>query len=318
MMKIALAGVSHWHAAIHADAVRSAGAELCGAWDWDHDIARSFAATWDCAAHARVEDLIASAPDLVVVMGHPARVPELAEAIIASGLPMMLEKPAATDTATLEALAAKARAGNTFVAVPLPNRLSAAIEGLDGRPVAHAHFRIVNGPPQRYRDDGVSWVLDPAIGGGGPLRNLGIHGIDCALSLAQGTLRIVSAQVAKRLHPTEAVEDHCHVVLIDEAGALFTIEAGYTVPDMAPGGDYEWRTVTADSYLIDHGSRVRSFGPGNKGPEELPPPPPGSRYRAFMADTVQRLASGQPPLVTLDDYVAAMKLIDDIYRAGQP
>lgn len=314
-MKIALAGVGHWHAAMHADAVRSSGAELGAIWDWDSGIAQRFSAAQGGAACASIDEVIALRPDLVVVMGHPARVPAVAEAIIAAGLPMMLEKPATTATATLEGLAAKA--GNSFVAVPLANRLSPALSGIGERLVAHAHFRIVNGPPQRYRDDGVGWVLDPAIGGGGALRNLGIHGIDCALSLARGPLRIVSAQVAKRLHPGEAVEDHCHVVLVDAAGALFTIEAGYTVPDMAPGGDFEWRTATADRYCIDHGTQVTSFAAGNSGPQALPPLLPSLRYHAFMADTLSRLSDGRRPLVTLDDYVAAMRLIDDIYAESQ-
>ena len=106
-------------------------------------------------------------------------------------------------------------------------------EGRLGK-LAHGHFRIVNGPPQRYRDDGVGWMLDPAIGGGGALRNLGIHGIDAALSLAQGALRVVSASIGNRIHD-EPVEDHAHVTLRDEAGTLFTVEAGYTYASMAPG-----------------------------------------------------------------------------------
>lgn len=318
MMDIALLGVSHWHAAMHADAARQAGARVSHVWDWDGAAAQRFAAAQGDEPVAMLESIVAARPDLVVVMGHPHDVPALAERVLDAGLPMMLEKPAATDTAMLVALADKARQAGAFVAVPLANRFSPAMQGLGGTPIAHAHFRIVNGPPQRYRDDGVGWVLDPAIGGGGALRNLGIHGIDCALSLAQGPLRIVSAAIGRRLHRDEAVEDHSHVVLTDDTGALFTIEAGYTVPGMAPGGDFEWRTVTATRYCVDHGGRVTSFSPGASGPKEVSPLPPALRYRAFMADTLARLRGGRPPVVTLDDYVAAMRLIDDIYTAARP
>lgn len=317
-MNIALLGVSHWHAGLHANAVHHAGAHVSHVWDWDEDIARSFSNTQNRTPFASLDEILSSRPDLIVVMGHPGHLPALAERVLDAGLPMMLEKPAATDTATLVRLAAKAKARGAFVAVPLANRLSPAMQDFDGDPIAHAHFRIVNGPPQRYRDDGVGWVLDPSIGGGGALRNLGIHGIDCALSLAWGALRIVSASVARRLHDKEAVEDHSHVVLTDQAGALFTVEAGYTVPDMAPGGDFEWRTATATRYCIDHGNRVTSFIQGTSGPHELPPLLPALRYRAFMADTLARLREGNPPLVTLNDYVAAMRLIDDIYERTQP
>lgn len=317
-MNIALIGVSHWHAAMHADAARHAGAQLSHVWDWDDAIAQHFAEEQSKAPVATLDGILEARPALVVVMGHPGHVPTLVQRVLDARIPMVLEKPAAADTATLAALAAKARQNGAFVAVPLANRFSPAMQGLDGVSVAHAHFRIVNGPPQRYRDDNVGWVLDPAIGGGGALRNLGIHGIDCALSLAQGALRIVSASAAKRLHRDEVVEDHCHVVLADEAGALFTVEAGYTVPDMAPGGDFEWRTATAQRYRIDHGSRVTLFESGSTGPKDLPPLLPALRYRAFVADTLDRLRDGRPPLVTLDHYVAAMRLIDDIYAECQP
>ena len=310
-MNIALLGVSHWHAAMHADAVRHAGATIGVVWDWDTDCAVRFATAEDTIAVRSLDAALAPRPDLVVVMGHPARVPSLAETVISAGLPMLLEKPAASDTATLERIAEQARQANIFVAVPLANRLSPALTDLTA-PVAHAHFRIVNGPPQRYRDDGVGWVLDPSIGGGGALRNLGIHGIDCALSLAQGPLRIMSASVARRLHASELVEDHALVVLADASGALFTIEAGYTAPNMGAGGDFEWRTATPGRYCIDRGAQVTTLQAD--GERHLPPLLPAHRYRAFMADTLARLDSGRTPMVTLDDYVAAMRLIDAIYE----
>jgi predicted dehydrogenase len=310
-MNIALLGVSHWHAAMHADAVRHAGATIGAAWDSDPDCAARFAAAQNTIAVRSLEAALVPRPDLVVVMGHPAHVPSLAETVISAGLPMLLEKPAASDTATLEHIAEQARQANLFVAVPLANRLSPALADLTG-PVAHAHFRIVNGPPQRYRDDGVGWVLDPAIGGGGALRNLGIHGIDCALSLGQGPLRIISASVARRMHASELVEDHALVVLADASGALFTVEAGYTAPNMGVGGDFEWRTATSGRYCIDRGAQVTTLQADGEG--QLAPLLPAHRYRAFMADTLARLGSGRPPLVTLDNYVAAMRLIDAIYE----
>jgi predicted dehydrogenase len=309
-MNIALLGVSHWHSGMHADAVRHAGATIFGVWDWDPDRAERFAAAQDTTALPSLDAVLAPRPDLVVVMGHPALVPSLAETVMTADLPMLLEKPAASDTATLERLD-RARSAGLFVAVPLANRLSPAVAELT-EPVAHAHFRIVNGPPQRYRDDGVGWVLDPTTGGGGALRNLGIHGIDCALSLGQGPLRIISASVERRIHASELVEDHAFVVLADAADALFTIEAGYTAPNMGAGCDFEWRTATPRRYCIDRGAQVTTLRIDGEG--QLPPLLPAHRYRSFMADTLARLESGRPPLVTLDDYVAAMRLIDAIYE----
>jgi hypothetical protein len=41
--------------------------------------------------------------------------------------------------------------------------------------------------------------------------------------------------------------------------------------------------------------------------------PSRDRYRAFMADTLDRLRRGVLPLVDFNDYVRAMRVVDAIY-----
>lgn len=322
-MKIALFGTSHWHAAMHLDAAVSAGAEVVCVWDENPAQAAGFAQTHHLQAVPTVTDGLALQPDLVVLMGHPARVPELARHLIAGGVPLILEKPAAGDTETIAGLAQLARERGSFVGVPLPNRFGPAMleyQRLDhaGRAgkLALASFRLVNGPPQRYRDDGVGWLLDPAIGGGGALRNLGIHGIDAALSLAQGPLSIVAASIGNRVHD-DTIEDHALIVLTDAAGTLFSVEAGYTYASMAPGGEFEWRLVTANATLSDRGDSATCVTLDDASNRALPPEPTATRYRLFMADTLQRLRDGRAPAITLDDYLAAMTLIDAAYAKAK-
>lgn len=323
-MKIALLGVSHWHADMHLDAAISSGGEVIAVWDQNGEIAARFAADHGLRARSNVRHVIDDEPDLVVVMGHPHAVPDLALEIMAAPLPMILEKPAVTSTVSLAPLVEQARKRDSFVGVPLPNRFGpifremARLDAAErlGR-LAHGHFRIINGPPQRYRDDGVSWLLDPMVGGGGALRNLGIHGIDAALSLAQGALRVTAATMGQRIH-REPVEDHALVTLVDEAGALFTVEAGYTYASMAPGGDFEWRIATSNAYLVDHGETARCATLDDGHTRALEPEHPATRYRLFMADTLDRLRAGAPPTVGIEDYQAAMQLIDAAYEKANP
>jgi len=322
-MKIALFGTSHWHASMHLDAARAAAAEIAGVWDENPAQAAAFAAAHSLVAVATMAEGLALRPDLVVLMGHPARVPAQARQLIEAGVPLMLEKPAAADTATIADLARLARDKGNFVGVPLPNRFGPVLHeyarlGEAGRAgqLALASFRLVNGPPQRYRDDGVGWLLDPAIGGGGALRNLGIHGIDAALSLAVGKLELVSASIGNRVHE-EAVEDHALIVLVDAAGTLFTVEAGYTYASMAPGGEFEWRLVAANATLIDRGDSAVATTLDDATTRALAPEPTATRYRLFTADTLQRLRDGRPPAITLDDYLAAMHLIDAAYAKAK-
>lgn len=317
-MRIGLIGVGHWHAAMHASAAMSADAEITAVWDPDPAVASVFSASRGLR-HLPTVDAVLDAADLVVVMGRPSTAPALAEAAIVARKPMVLEKPAAISAHTVDRLAAMAASLEGFVAVPLPNRLGPIFEEYQdllaaGRigELAHANFRMINGPPQRYRDDGVGWMLDPAISGGGSLRNLGIHGVDSALSLATGKVRLVSAHITNRLHH-ELVEDYAHLVLEDEAGAVFTVEAGYTFASMQPGGDFEWRIASANAYFVDAGdvASVATLDDGAR--RELQPLLPTTRYDRFMSHTLEALRVGAPPTVGLDDYARAMRLIDDAY-----
>ena len=322
-MRVCLLGVSHWHAAMHLDAVRFSDGEVTNVWDADPKRGADFAGIHGVSVCDRVEQALERKPDLAVVMGSPDKVPDLALKVISAGIPMALEKPAASTTKELLRIVEAAQSHGSFVAVPLPNRFGPVFSAMaaletDGRlgELAYGHFRIVNGPPQRYRDDGVDWMLDPTIGGGGALRNLGIHGIDAAVSLAQGPLRIVSASVANRIHDAP-VEDHAHVVLCDDAGTLFTVEAGYTFASMSPGGDFEWRIATGNAYLIDRGETAQCATLDDRSIRMLAPEHPSTRYRLFMADTFDRLRSGKRPAVSIEDYLAAMEVIDAAYEKAK-
>jgi predicted dehydrogenase len=321
-LRVGLIGVGHWHAPLHAAAVEAAGAGIAAVWDVDAATASNFARQWHCPAADSVEAVL-DAAGIVVVMGRPATVPALAKAVLAAGKPMILEKPAAISAAGLAPLLAQARSRDAFVAVPLPNRFGPAMEerarlAAEGRagPVAHAHFRLVNGPPGRYVADGVGWMLDPLLSGGGALRNLGIHGVDGALALATGELRLVSARIANR-NGGSAVEDYALLVLEDEAGAVFTVEAGYTFASMAAGGDFEWRIATANAYLLDSGDAAYAATLDDGVRCALTPLPPAVRYNRFMADTLARLAQGLPPAVGLADYFRAMEIIDQAYAEAR-
>jgi len=322
-MRVALFGVGHWHARMHMDAVQFAGGEIVTIWDHSAEISAAFATTLGLPVCRNVRQALAERPDLVVVMGSPPDLLELALEVLAADVPMILEKPASATTSGLAPVLALALRRGSFVGVPLPNRIGpifrdmAALERQNrlGK-LAHGHFRIVNGPPQRYRDDGVGWMLDPAIAGGGALRNLGIHGIDAALSLAQGQVRITAASIGNRIHD-ECVEDHAHVTLMDEVGTFFTVEAGYTYASMAPGGDFEWRVATSNAYLIDRGDTAQCATLDDGSVRVLPPNPPSTRYRLFMADTFDRIRAGAAPAVSLQDYHSAMQFIDMAYEKAK-
>ncbi|MGV1940996.1 Gfo/Idh/MocA family protein [Agrobacterium sp. 22-211-1] len=316
-MNVSFLGVAHWHSTMHAEAAITNGAVVGAAWDPDLDAARAFAKKFGCQVATSLEGALTGA-DFAVVMGRPSEIAERGLAVIQIGVPLLIEKPIGVSAAAAEPLIAATQRNGTFVALALPHGLGmmAALRDLEkeGRlgPISHSHFRLINGPPQRYVNDGVSWVLDHKIGGGGALRNLGIHGINGFLALAGNqTVEIVSATMGRPLHGTE-VEDYAAVVLRAEDGMIGLVEAGYTFASMTRG-IFEWRVSSKNATLSDCGDHLGLSTLDDGGNCALPATPPARRYDDVMADTLLRFSDGRPPAVSLADCQRAMEIIDNCY-----
>ena len=321
-MKLALFGVGHWHAGMHAAAARVAGAEIVAAWDPASKRATEFASAHHCPAVGAIDEALALRPELAVVMGRPAEMMALAERFVAERLPVLVEKPVGVSGAALRPLVEAAERERAFVAVALAHRVgplpgAARALGQAGRlgALSHSNFCLINGPPERYVQDGCGWVLDAAASGGGVLRNLGIHGVDAFLGLAgEQDVAIEHVAFGRPLHGTP-VEDYALVVLRAADGAVGIVETGYTFASMA-GGSFEWRVSAKNATLIDTGDRLRVATLDDCENRDVAATPLARRYDTLMADTIDRVRSGRPPAVTLMDHWRAMDLIDRCYAGG--
>lgn len=326
-MRIAMIEVGHWHAGMHLRSFQLAReVEIVGVSDHQPGVAAAFAARSGGQAFERYQEMLkATQPDFVIVMGRHADMPAIARHVLESGIPFAMEKPiglSASDVAPLVDLAEERQA---FVAVPLINRYSEMWTKLDELEAAgrvglrsHFHFRVINGPPERYELDGVGWMLDPAIAGGGCLRNVGIHTIDAFLRFTQGeAVEVVGATISRRVHG-RAIEEFCAALLRSESGVIGTIEAGYSYASMKPGGDFEGRLSTANCYIIDRNETLEMATLDDDSARTLSIPDQGARYDQFGRDTLARLRGGRPPIATLRDCYRAMQLIDEIYQKAVP
>jgi predicted dehydrogenase len=320
-MRVALIEVGHWHAARHARSLHVAGAAIVGVSDRQPGVAARFATQWACPAFEDYQEmLVATRPEFVMAMGRHADMPAIARDLIEAQLPFAIEKPIGISAEQVAPLVDLAHKHDAFVAVPLTNRYSelwAWLGRLDhaGRagPRVHAHCRIVNGPPHRYERDNVPWMLDPAISGGGAMRNLGIHAVDAFLHFVDGeAVEVLSAATTYRVYG-KAVEEMGAALLRSASGVIGTVEAGYTFAAMS-GGDFEMRVAAANCYLIDRGDRLRvaTLDDGQNMVHAIPDQ--GARYDQFGRDTLARLRSGQRPIATIEDCYRAMCVLDEIYH----
>ena len=297
-MRIALIDRGHWHAAMYLEAFRAVGYPVTAV---EQDSGCS------------LEAVLARSPDLLVLLGPPEEMLRDLRRCIEVGCPAALEKPVGRNSGELAPLVELAARRGAFVSVAQPHLLNRFWEVCTeeaGGPLSHLRFRLVNGPPQRYVQLGVPWVLDAARAGGGALRNLGVHGISAFLKATSGAVQVHGCVLSRRLYRTE-VEEYASVVL-SAGGVIGQIEVGYTAA-LDGASEFELTGHRRDLSVRDDGVQLRVLDRrgGQVGVE--PVLPLARRYEQFAAATIQALVGDRRPPHPLVDHLNAMRVIDACY-----
>jgi predicted dehydrogenase len=323
--RVAFVGVGHWHAPRYLESLNQLGEQIVAVWDPDSAVAEHSASTLGAATERDLGNLLARVrPDVIVGMGVHAQMPALIATMLQTPAALILEKPLGIHARDLAPLVAQVEREKRFAAVAFVNRYTtiwdkwAELARMNrlGKP-CYAHFRVINGSPQRYVRDQVGWVLDARQAGGGSLINLGTHTLDAFRRFAGEPVSVVSAQLGYRAHH-QAVEDFSLAVLQSASGVFGSVESGYCYAGMS-GGDQEWRLVTSNAYLRQDAKQCVIKTLDDDKVEIVPTISADEAYHLFITDSLQRLRHAQPPAATLRDGLHVLELIDEIYqRAGRP
>jgi predicted dehydrogenase len=325
-MRVAAIEVSHWHSLHDAAYLRILSAtsdvELVGLHDPSADaVARCAAALGDPPVFTDYHQMLdKTRPDFVVALGQHARMARTAHDLLDRGVPFMMEKPMGLDATEVEAIASKAAATGAFVAVPLPQRYSPFVArarqlAAAGRlgPLSHVYLRLNRPTSARYPAWGSPWMLDPALAGGGCLRNLGSHCFDLFLLLSGEPATVTAAQLSARALE-QRVEDYASVQLRTAGGVLGTIELGNTVP--YAGSDSEFKLAGRDTILVwYHDDTLRLIT--SAGEETLSAPPAEALYPRAVRDIIEHRRRDLPPPVSVHDLVPVVRLIDQAYARAR-
>ena len=322
-LSVAIVGITHWHAPRYLRMLSRRGVKWVGASDIDAVAGAKIAAGHGIAFRPDTADLLrATRPDFAVVIPRHDRATAEIGTVAALGVPMLVEKPMGRNAAEARASAAVVRRSGVFASVCFPNRYLAiwdAYRELVAQDalgtVMHAHFRIINGPPERYLDYGVPWMLDPAISGGGALRNLGIHGADAIAMLAGDRPLALVGGCISSIGYHGAAEDFGTGVFNDSEGFVASLEAGYTYANMQQGSDVEWRIAARGAYLQECNGRLRIHRRG-AALEERATGTPADAYDRMVDAALDAFEAGRPPPVPVEACVRAVELQDMIYAAG--
>jgi predicted dehydrogenase len=322
-MRVAAIEVSHWHSLYDAAYLRVLAGlpdvEIVGLHDPSPEVAaRRAAALGDPPTFTDYREMLRTTkPDFVVALGQHRRMAETAHALLDAGVPFMMEKPMGIDAAEVAGIAEKAAARNAFVAVPLPQRYSPFVararqlmaEGRFG-PLSHLYLRLNRPTSARYPAWDSPWMLDPALSGGGCLRNLGSHCFDLFRLLTGEETRVTGAQLSARALG-QRVEDYASVQVRTASGVLGTIELGNTVP--YAGSDGEFKVAGRDAILVSyHDDTLRLITADGEQTSSAPPAAP--LYPTAVRDIIDRARRGQPPPVSVHDLVPVVRLIDQAYE----
>jgi predicted dehydrogenase len=324
-VRIAAIGVGHWHslydAAYLATLARTPGVALVGVQDSDAALAAERAARLGSppvfSDWRRMLD--EARPDFVILLGRHCDMAAIAYALLDEGCPFLVEKPAGVNAIEVRALADKAASRRTFAGVPLFQRMHPFVaharrmiaQGAFG-PLSHFYFRSNRPSSARYVAWGAPWMLDPAIAGGGSLRNVGLHGLDLFLHLTGEDATVTGAQVSSRALG-KPVEDYASVLLCSASGVLGTIEVGNTYP--GKGADAEWKLAGRDAMLVLRDGKLTCATA--RGEEALPAETPEPLAALAIHDALARWQRGEPPAVSLEDCCRAMKLADEAYAMAK-
>ena len=324
-MRIAAIEVSHWHSLYDSAYLRHLTAmpdvQLVGVQDPSAEVAAQRAAALGgppvFTDYPRM--LAETRPDFVVALGRHSGMADTAHHLLDAGYPFLMEKPMGINADQVRRLADKAAAKGAFVAVPLAQRyqpFTARARQLlaEGRfgPLSHIYFRLNRPTSARYTAWGSPWMLDPAVAGGGCLRNLGPHGFDLFLFLTGEDARVTGAQLS-RAALGERVEDYASVLVRSASGVLGTIEVGNGFP--RDGTDGEWKIAGRDAILTMKDG-IMKLATAN-GDEVFPSPTVTPLYFTAVRDALDRWQRGEGPRISVHDCARVVRLIDQAYeRAG--
>ncbi|MET7362755.1 Gfo/Idh/MocA family oxidoreductase [Streptomyces sp. NPDC005562] len=234
-----------------------------------------------------------------------------ARAVLAAGVPVLIEKPLAGNLGAGGDLGAggAVTGGAECAGVAYYRRLAPAVRRLREELAGWAPDRV----EVRFRcafapgpDDPMRWRTDPAVSGGGVLADAGSHRIDLLLHLF-GRPRTITARLGARF--PRGAERQADLVLRWRSGvrAHCRVEWGDGPPvdrmRFTGGG----RTLTLDP--LDSGRIEGVVGPS----PALLLPPAANPHQDLLADFAAAVATGAAPVCP----VAEARLVDDVLVAAE-
>lgn len=340
--KVGIVGLGHLHPRSYMPLFQATPAtQVVAATEADSALCDAFCRDFAVNGYDTVEAMLeAETLDIAAVFLPHCDCPAAAEQCAKAGVHLMVEKPMAADAAGAARIVAAAAAAGVKLTTGYCWRLHPAARefrrlvqsGILGTIVA-AEGRCAAGRLTRYIDGNASWMLQRQRSGGGPMFNLGVHWIDLFRWMLDEEVVEVSGQNVK-INTEYDIEDNSLAHLKFSNGTIAALDISYTVPDSFPHG--------RDLYLAVRGTRgVVTWAPAYEGAKdvlavcsddpafagsprrdlvfELEPADGYSGYMglAYVQAFVDAILADDDPPITGADGVAALRVVEAVYRAAE-
>lgn len=199
--------------------------------DTDLDKAKRLAKKYRCDAFQNASELIGKV-DAVTIATPTSEHFAIAKPFIQAGVPVLIEKPLASDVGQAKDIVALAKQNNCLVAVGHSERCNPVVQAIKRLQIEPKFIEAVRISPYPFRSTDVSVVLDVMI-----------HDIDIILSLAAGRVSKVEAVGIGVIEPD--TEDICNARITFENGCI----ANVTASRLALKTERKVRVFSRQAYL---------------------------------------------------------------------
>ena len=303
---------------------------LLGGTDAVPERASELVSTHGGVAYPDAQELLAAAPDVVVVAVTHDQLKPYAERALAAGAHVLVEKPAGLGTEQIDRLEDAATAAGRMVKVGFNHRFHPALSDLAAEVHSERHGELMHlraryghgGRPGYDRE----WRAQPEHSGGGELIDQGMHLLDLTHWLA-GPLPLHCALLRTHFWDTQ-VEDNAALILGERGGRRCPwalLHVSWT----------EWKnTFSIEVYCrrakLEVDGLVHSYGTQRLRIYRMGPQlgPPELEERAYEDDDLswsaewehfaEAIGSGAQLLGDLNDARYAWARVEEAYASSQP
>lgn len=242
MARIGIISFAHMHAYSYADSLKQAGAEFVGVWDDNAKRGREAAERFGVKWYSRLDGLLKSDIDAVVVASENVKHREHVEAAARAGKWILCEKPLAPTVADAKAMVAACKKAGVGLGTAFPVRYCPPVMEAKEKIASGAMGKVLAASCTNNGSFPGGWFADPKLSGGGAVMDHTVHVVDVLRWIFGTEFTKVYCKSGTLVHSDLKVDDTGSLHLETEDGIIVSHIASWNRATSFP----TWGDVTLE------------------------------------------------------------------------